>query len=99
MKGEKINLENLKKLYVDHMWSAIMFYDQVAAEYLGRSPKHILLLHDIDTTALFIDDLVKYIRKKGWEIISPLEAYQGPHCQVFTEDISQQSRAELWRWQ
>ena len=76
--GKKINFRNLKKLYVDHMWSAIMFYDQVAVEYLGRSPKHILLMHDNDTTALFIDDLVKYIREKGWEIISPVKAYQDP---------------------
>lgn len=74
--GKKINFDNLEKLYVDHMWSAIMFYDKVAVEYLGRSPKHILLMHDIDTTALFIDALVKYIRVKGWKIITPVEAYQ-----------------------
>ena len=58
MEGKKVNLENLKRLYIDHIWSAITFYDKIAVEYLGRSPKHVLLLHDIDTTALFIDDLV-----------------------------------------
>jgi len=76
--GKAINLESLKRLYIDHIWSAIMFYDDIAVEYLGRSPKHTLLLHDIDTTALFIDDLVKHIREKGWEIITATEAYQDP---------------------
>lgn len=91
--GKKINFENMKKLYVDHMWSAIMFYDKVAVEYLGRSPKHTLLMHDKDTTALFIDDLVKHIRGKGWEIITPIEAYQDPIA-VYTPEtlITNQGR-------
>lgn len=76
--GKRINLENLKQLYIDHIWSAIIFYDDIAVRYLGRSPKHTLLLHDNDTTALFIDDLIKHIREKGWEIISPIDAYHDP---------------------
>ena len=76
--GKRIDLENLKHLYIDHIWSAIMFYDEIAVRYLGRSPKHTLLLHDNDTTALFIDDLLKHIREKGWEIISPIDAYLDP---------------------
>ena len=86
-KGKKINLENLKRLYIDHIWSAIMFYDKIAVEYLGHSPKHTLLLHDIDTTALFIDDLVKHIREKGWEIITPTEAYQDPIADYTSETL------------
>lgn len=86
-KGKKINLENLKILYIDYIWSAIMFYDKIAVEYLGRSPKHILLLHDNDTTALFIDDLVKHIREKGWEIITPTEAYQDPIANYTSETL------------
>ncbi len=36
------------------------------------------MLHDIDTTALFIDDIVEHIREKGWDIITATEAYQDP---------------------
>ena len=86
-KGDKVNLENLKRLYIDHIWSAIMFYDKIAVEYLGYSPKHTLLLHDIDTTALFIDALVKHIREKGWEIITPTEAYQDPIADYTSETL------------
>lgn len=87
LKKKKININNLKKLYIDHVWSAIMFYDKVALEYLGRSPKHTLLLHDNDTTALFIDDLADYIRKKGWEIITPVEAYRDPIANYTPETL------------
>lgn len=87
LEQKKINIENLKRLYIDHVWSAIMFYDKVAIEYLGRSPKHTLLLHDNDTTALFIDDLANHIKEKGWEIITPIEAYQDPIANYTPETL------------
>lgn len=49
---------------------------RLAREVLGRSPKHILLLHENDLAALFIGDLISKIREEGWKIISPVEAYQ-----------------------
>ena len=86
-KGKHVHLENLKRLYIDHIWSAIMFYDKIAVEYLGYSPKHTLLLHDIDTTALFIDDLINFIRQEGWEIITPTEAYRDPIADYKSETL------------
>ena len=38
----------------------------------------MLLLHENDLASLFITDLVKFIRGKGWTIISPAEAYRDP---------------------
>ncbi len=67
-----INLLQLKKLYVDVLWQAIQFADDLAIKYLGRSPKHVLLLHDNDLAAMFIDDLVVHLKNQGWEVISPL---------------------------
>lgn len=74
--GKSINLDNLKNLYVETLWEAIMFYDTLARKHLGRSPKHVLLLHENDMAALFVGDLVKHIRAKGWKIISPQKAYK-----------------------
>jgi peptidoglycan-N-acetylglucosamine deacetylase len=76
--GKKVNEEMLKKIYLDHIWNSIMFYDAVAVKTLGRSPKHVLLLHENDLTAKFIKDLVELLRGKGWEIISPADAYTDP---------------------
>ena len=50
----------------------------MAKEVLGRSPKHVLLLHENDLAALFIKDLIKHIRESGGKIISPAEAYKDP---------------------
>ena len=74
----EIDFDKLKKLYIEHLWGSIQFYDNIALETLGRSPKHVLLLHENDLAALFISDFVKFIRDKGWKIISPVEAYHDP---------------------
>jgi len=55
-----------------------MFYDNIAQKTLGRSPKHVLLLHENDMAALFIADLIEHIRLQGWKVISPQEAYEDP---------------------
>jgi peptidoglycan/xylan/chitin deacetylase (PgdA/CDA1 family) len=73
--GQKIDTVALGRIYVETLWEAIQFYDNMAIEVLGYSPKHVLLLHENDLAALFIDDLVNLLRKRGWEIISPAEAY------------------------
>jgi len=76
--GKNIDYKALKKAYVSVLWKSIVFYDEIAKKTLGRSPKHILLLHENDIAALYIGDLVEHIRKQGWKIISPLEAYKDP---------------------
>lgn len=68
----------MKQVYVESLWSSIKFYDNIAQQVLGRSPKHILLLHENDLAALFIADLAEFIKAKGGKIISPQEAYTDP---------------------
>jgi peptidoglycan-N-acetylglucosamine deacetylase len=78
LEGKKVNEAALKKLYIDHVWKSIQFYDNVARQHLGRSPKHVLLLHENDLAAKFLGDLIQHLRSNGWKIISPAEAYQDP---------------------
>jgi hypothetical protein len=54
------------------------FYDRMAVETLGRSPAHVLLLHETDIAALFVADLVAGLRRAGWEIVTIDEAYRDP---------------------
>jgi peptidoglycan/xylan/chitin deacetylase (PgdA/CDA1 family) len=75
---KKVDIAALRKMYITHIWESIQFYHHIALQNLGRSPKHVLLLHENDLSALFIDDLVKHIRSQGWKIISPTQAYQDP---------------------
>ena len=74
--GRKIDFEQLKALYIEHLWNSVQFYDGLSREVLGRSVRHVLLLHENDLAALFIDDFVYFVRKQGWRIISPIDAYQ-----------------------
>jgi len=76
--NKKINYEKVKAVFLKHILDGVEFYDKVAADTLGRSPKHIILLHDKDATVLFIDDLVRELRKRGWNIISAAEAAKDP---------------------
>lgn len=79
--GHSINMDQLQKLYIDVLWAAIQHSDRIAEQYLGRSPKHVLLLHDNDLAAYFIDDLVAHLKAQGWEVISPLDAFLDPIAQ------------------
>lgn len=80
--GKKANLIKLSAVYVKTLVEGVEFYDKIAREVLGRSPKHILLLHENDLAALFIADLVKELRTRGWTIISPEEAYTDPISKI-----------------
>jgi peptidoglycan/xylan/chitin deacetylase (PgdA/CDA1 family) len=82
---QTVNYDKLRELYIQHLIESIKFYDNIGRETLGRSPAHILLLHENDIAALFIDELVKEIRAQGYEIISPVEAYKDPIAEVIPD--------------
>jgi len=72
---KKVDMDGLRKLYVQNALNAANFYDELAQKYLKRSPKHIMLLHETDLAALFIGDLVQAFRSNGWTIITPTQGY------------------------
>jgi len=76
--GKVIDYDTLGDLYVSIIWQGIEFYDGIAKRVLGRSPRHVLLLHENDTSALFLPKLAKHIRDKGWNFVSPQQAYEDP---------------------
>lgn len=78
-----IDYDKARKFYVEMLYESIEFYDAVAKESLGRSPQHVMLLHENDAAALFVGDLIAHLRNKGWKIISPQQAYQDPIARNF----------------
>ena len=76
--GKKVNMEELKSVYINHIWRSIVFYDSIARRVLKRSPKHVLLLHENDLAAEFVDDLIDHLKRNNWKIISPRDAYADP---------------------
>jgi peptidoglycan/xylan/chitin deacetylase (PgdA/CDA1 family) len=85
--GREVDLAALGEVYVDLLMGAVDFYDGLALEFLGRSPAHVLLLHENDVAALFVDDLVAALRADGWTIVSPDEAYADPIATEIPETI------------
>jgi peptidoglycan/xylan/chitin deacetylase (PgdA/CDA1 family) len=76
--GKRIDHKKVERLFLKHILSAAEFYEKLAVKNLGYSPKHVLLLHEIDGTVLYLDSLVRELRKSGWKIISAKEAYEDP---------------------
>jgi hypothetical protein len=77
-KGQSVNFDKLRRAYIDHIYGSIQFYDSVARRCLGRSPIHVLLLHENDLSAMYLGDLIKHLKRNGWTIRSPKEAYRDP---------------------
>ena len=76
--GRWVNHHALKMVYLDMLMSAVEFYDELAASHIGRSPAHVLLLHENDLAAIYVDELIERLRENGWDIISPDTAYADP---------------------
>jgi peptidoglycan/xylan/chitin deacetylase (PgdA/CDA1 family) len=76
--GKKLDMAALRDLYVESHVEAAEFYDALAVKVLGRSPAHVMLLHETDIAALFVGDLVKALRAKGWEVVTADEAFADP---------------------
>jgi peptidoglycan/xylan/chitin deacetylase (PgdA/CDA1 family) len=74
--GVEFDMDDLRDLYVNVIASSTEFYDAMAKKVLGRSPHHVLLLHENDLAALFIGDLVKELQKRGFRIIPATEAFR-----------------------
>ncbi len=73
--GVDFDLDKVGDLYVDVIVRSTEFYDSIAQDTLGRSPHHVLLLHENDLAALFVGDLVKRLRDRGFRIIPATVAF------------------------
>jgi peptidoglycan-N-acetylglucosamine deacetylase len=77
-----IDLRALGDLFAETIVLTADFNDRIARETLGRSPIHVLLLHETDLDALFIADVVAALRADGWQIVTIDEAYRDPIAQM-----------------
>jgi len=98
--GKKIDHRALRDLYVETMVQAADFYDGLARRTLGRSPAHVILLHETDLAALYVVDLVRALRKDGWEIITADEAFADPIASAMPDVPSAQGTlTEALAWE
>ncbi len=84
-----------RKAYLDHLWDRAQYYQGLARAVLGRDVKHVLLLHHNLVNALFLPDVIRMFRGKGWTIVSPSEAYDDPVYRL-EPDVLPAGESLLW---
>ena len=76
--GDTMDMDALRDLFVESHVEAAEFNDDLARRALGRSPAHVMLLHEADVTVLFLPDLIDALRARGWTIVTADEAFADP---------------------
>jgi peptidoglycan/xylan/chitin deacetylase (PgdA/CDA1 family) len=95
IKNPNIDLNAYKKYYLDHVWNRAQYYDKLAKQVLGHSPKHTLLMHHNLLNALFLDDLIQMFKDKGWKVINAVDAFNDP---VFSKNPKTVPAGESLIW-
>lgn len=77
--GQAMDMAGLRTLYVDMMMAGVEAHAANAMKVFGANqPVHVMLLHETDLAALFIEDFVKALKGKGWTIVTADAAYADP---------------------
>lgn len=70
------DIDGYRAFYLEHLYNRAIFYEDLAVQLSGRHIHHTMLLHHNLTSALFLGDLIKMFREKGWKVIDAEEAYK-----------------------
>jgi peptidoglycan-N-acetylglucosamine deacetylase len=70
------DIAGYRAFYLEHLYNRATFYENLAVQLTGRHIHHTLLLHHNLTSALFLGDLIKMFREKGWKVTDAEEAYK-----------------------
>lgn len=90
----------LRDLYVETHVGAAEFFDALMMRAIGRSPAHVMLLHENDMAAMFVGDLVAALRARGWTIVTADAAYRDPLRSAFPDVPSAQGTlTEALAWE
>lgn len=73
---ENTEIEKFKSFYIQHLLERANYYERLSYKINNRHIGHTLLLHHNLTSALFLGDLIKEFKEKGWVVIDAEKAYQ-----------------------
>lgn len=87
--GRTMDMAGLRRLYVDMMMQGVKAHYANARKVFGdRQPIHVMLMHETDIAALFVEDFVKALKADGWTIATADAAYADAVGQVRTDPAS-----------
>lgn len=64
--------------YLRHLYDRAQYYDRLSQAVVGRSVAHVLLLHHNLINALFLGDVIRMFKDKGWTLIDSDAAFKDP---------------------
>ena len=76
--GKIMDWNALRDLFVESYVQSAEFSDDLARRTLDRAPVQMILLHETDLSAMFVDDLAAALKANGWTIVTADEAYRDP---------------------
>ena len=98
--GKTMDIAALRKLYIETHVQSAEFSDRLARRMFARPPVQMLLLHDTDLAALFVADLAKALRAKGWQIVPADTVYADPLAKIIPDsEVTNGTWLEMMAWQ
>jgi peptidoglycan/xylan/chitin deacetylase (PgdA/CDA1 family) len=91
----KANLDGFRQFYLKHLYARAQYYEQLSFQLTGRHIHHTLLLHHNLVNALFLGDLVKMFKEKGWNIVDAEKAFEDP---IFQSQLTTIPAGESLIW-
>jgi len=86
-RGDKINYDKLKTIYVNLIKEWCEDYINYYSAEGHKNITHTLLLHANDINALYLSDILKMICKSGWNIVSPELAFKDTSWRTSISEI------------
>jgi peptidoglycan/xylan/chitin deacetylase (PgdA/CDA1 family) len=91
----KASLDGFRQFYLKHLYERAQYYEQLSFQLTGRHIHHTLLLHHNLVNALFLGDLAKMFKEKGWNIIDAEKAFEDP---IFQSQLTSIPAGESLIW-
>jgi peptidoglycan-N-acetylglucosamine deacetylase len=77
-KDPQADLTPYRDFYCEHIWERVTYYTDLAGKLFDHPVNHTLLIHHSLLNALFLGDLLDFLKSKGCELIDAVTAYADP---------------------
>lgn len=89
------DLQPWRTAYLNHLFDRATYYDGLSRRVLGRSIRHVMLMHHNLINALFLRDVIQLFREKGWTVVDARVAFEDPVYQI-QPDVLPAGESILW---
>jgi peptidoglycan/xylan/chitin deacetylase (PgdA/CDA1 family) len=74
----KFDVNRYREPYLAHLWDRAQYYDSLSQACLNHGVSHTILIHYNLINTLFLPDVLRMFRSRGWEIIGAEQSFADP---------------------